>query len=466
MQRPYQLVHLIVHLILSLFILSSIAFSQSGAAKSLEIGNKWVYSKVSQGRFSKYATTHEVIGDTSINGTQYAVVTNKDRRYQRADSTKVYYYSLDNEKEWAMIDFSRPEGILEQSDDWDETKKYYLEFLGENRLYLRIDSHSGSFSYFGRTYIKGIGLFSSSSSGHGNYEGSSTTLIYTEINGLVYDDFPKIKLDYQKYINSSTFDIFISSEDAWWNGPMGPYSKFNSIEYREDNDSWLNIYKMPHPENSISLLLNSGEEGEHEIEFHSIDVYGHERNKIYTFIVDYTAPQIQGPKLDIYYGENGIRVVVEGKVIDENFHKIGFSFDERTWIWNNHKEYFSRFSVTNNIRSIFLKAYDLAGNESEVVEILFEKVSSFSLGKNYPNPFNPTTQITYELPQDSKVELLVYNSLGEEIIKLVDGNQAVGRYNINWNGQNTLGNNVPGGVYFYSISTKDFTKTRKMLLLR
>ncbi|NHZ85297.1 MAG: T9SS type A sorting domain-containing protein [Planctomycetia bacterium] len=92
--------------------------------------------------------------------------------------------------------------------------------------------------------------------------------------------------------------------------------------------------------------------------------------------------------------------------------------------------------------------------------------NNFQLMQNYPNPFNPITQISYELPQDSKVELTIYNTLGEQVVKLVDENQAIGRYSINWNGQNSFGEQVPGGIYFYTLRTKDFTKTRKMLLLR
>ncbi len=92
--------------------------------------------------------------------------------------------------------------------------------------------------------------------------------------------------------------------------------------------------------------------------------------------------------------------------------------------------------------------------------------NNFELSQIFPNPFNPTTQIFYELPQYSNVELIIYNTLGKEIIKLVNKNQAIDRYSINWNGQNSLGKQVPGGIYFYTLKTKDITQTRKMLLLR
>ena len=93
-------------------------------------------------------------------------------------------------------------------------------------------------------------------------------------------------------------------------------------------------------------------------------------------------------------------------------------------------------------------------------------LTDYFLNQNFPNPFNPSTQISYELPTESKVELVIYNMLGKEVVKLVDKNQTVGKYTINWNGRNAQGIQMPGGIYFYTLKTKEFTQTKKMLLLR
>ena len=90
----------------------------------------------------------------------------------------------------------------------------------------------------------------------------------------------------------------------------------------------------------------------------------------------------------------------------------------------------------------------------------------FTLRPAYPNPFNPVTTISYDLPKNSRVALVVYNMLGQKVVKLVDHNQVAGRYTVQWNGQDTFGRRVSSGVYFYLIIADEFTKTRRMLLLK
>jgi hypothetical protein len=87
--------------------------------------------------------------------------------------------------------------------------------------------------------------------------------------------------------------------------------------------------------------------------------------------------------------------------------------------------------------------------------------TTYSLMQNYPNPFNPTTKIQYSLPEASNVKLSVYNSIGQEVMQLVNENQTVGRYIVDLNAQN-----LPSGVYFYRLQTGKFVETKKMLLIK
>ncbi len=89
------------------------------------------------------------------------------------------------------------------------------------------------------------------------------------------------------------------------------------------------------------------------------------------------------------------------------------------------------------------------------------EVYEFSLGNNYPNPFNPTTIINYTLPQSDYVSLRVYDNLGREIQRLVDSHQEKGNYSIPFNAEN-----LPSGIYYYTISTSKNTATKKMLLVK
>ncbi len=90
----------------------------------------------------------------------------------------------------------------------------------------------------------------------------------------------------------------------------------------------------------------------------------------------------------------------------------------------------------------------------------------FGLSPNYPNPFNPSTEIVFELPRFSKVELVVYNQVGQKIRTLVDGKKRAGRYVVKWDGRDDNGRIVPGGIYVCKMVAGDFSAHTKMLFLR
>ena len=85
----------------------------------------------------------------------------------------------------------------------------------------------------------------------------------------------------------------------------------------------------------------------------------------------------------------------------------------------------------------------------------------FLLEQNYPNPFNPTTQIVYELPSEQLVSLRVYNSLGQQVAVLVDGQRPAGAYTVTFHATD-----LPSGIYFYRLIAGEFQQTHKLLLLK
>jgi hypothetical protein len=90
----------------------------------------------------------------------------------------------------------------------------------------------------------------------------------------------------------------------------------------------------------------------------------------------------------------------------------------------------------------------------------------YSLSQNYPNPFNPTTTLKYSLKQNSWVTLIIYNILGQEVKKLVDGNEYAGYRSIVWDGTNNYGNQVSSGVYFCKLIAGDFVAQKKLVIIR
>ncbi len=88
-------------------------------------------------------------------------------------------------------------------------------------------------------------------------------------------------------------------------------------------------------------------------------------------------------------------------------------------------------------------------------------VSKYELAQNFPNPFNPATNIRYSLPQASQVELSVFNLLGQKVATLVNGFEQAGGHQITFDA-----GNLESGIYFYKIDAGDFQEVRKMLLTR
>ena len=94
-------------------------------------------------------------------------------------------------------------------------------------------------------------------------------------------------------------------------------------------------------------------------------------------------------------------------------------------------------------------------------EWLGDTPSEIVLYQNYPNPFNPVTTISYSIPIKSQVELVIYNTLGERIKKLVNKEKEAGSYQIEFDA--TV---LPSGIYFYRLQAGSFVETKKMVLLK
>jgi uncharacterized protein (DUF1330 family) len=104
--------------------------------------------------------------------------------------------------------------------------------------------------------------------------------------------------------------------------------------------------------------------------------------------------------------------------------------------------------------------YDSLLIQSSPVSVKKETIYSFSILQNFPNPFNPSTTISYEIPERNFVTLKVYDILGNEIAILVNQEKQVGKYKVEFTARD-----LSSGVYFYSLSTGNYFSTKKMILL-
>ena len=92
--------------------------------------------------------------------------------------------------------------------------------------------------------------------------------------------------------------------------------------------------------------------------------------------------------------------------------------------------------------------------------------TAVALHQNVPNPFNPATTISFDLPQPGHARIEVFSVEGRLIASLLNHSMTAGQHMVTWRGQTTKGQIAPSGIYYYRLSTGSFTETRKMILLK
>lgn len=110
---------------------------------------------------------------------------------------------------------------------------------------------------------------------------------------------------------------------------------------------------------------------------------------------------------------------------------------------------------------INIDGYSWNSQIANSVEQINNTPDDYSLSQNYPNPFNPSTNIQFSIPQSAYVSLEVFNTLGERMGVLVSEELSAGVYNFDWNAEG-----LTSGVYFYTLRTDEFSKTKKMILTK
>jgi len=108
--------------------------------------------------------------------------------------------------------------------------------------------------------------------------------------------------------------------------------------------------------------------------------------------------------------------------------------------------------------------YDIDITLSETEAVLEAK--NTNLLANYPNPFNPSTTISFGVNEPAEVSIDIFNVRGQKVRSLVSGMYGVGVHNVVWNGLSDDGRAVGSGVYFYRMVAGDYSGVKKMLLLK
>ncbi len=164
-----------------------------------------------------------------------------------------------------------------------------------------------------------------------------------------------------------------------------------------------------------------------------------------------TVTELNNSGFDIERGVNG------------TWTKIGFVNGNGTSTAIHNYEYTDNRLNTGSY-NYRLKQIDFNGNfeyHNLSNEVLVGVPVSFSLSQNYPNPFNPTTKIDFQLPSDGNINLSVFDNSGREVMNVLNEFKSAGYYSVNVNASS-----LSSGIYFYKISSGNFSAVKKMMLIK
>ena len=123
----------------------------------------------------------------------------------------------------------------------------------------------------------------------------------------------------------------------------------------------------------------------------------------------------------------------------------------------------------NKITGTIAHFSDIALSQSTDIPTAIEenpRPSGFTLSQNFPNPFNPETTISFEMPVQSHVKITIYNLIGQYVKTLVNEIKPIGTYSVVWDGTDASGTRVTSGLYFYRIDAGNFSQTKKLIMMK
>jgi type IX secretion system substrate protein len=181
------------------------------------------------------------------------------------------------------------------------------------------------------------------------------------------------------------------------------------------------------------------------------------------------------PYITEYYPHEDTLVIYSGDIINfsvSTFDKEGdniFNAWKLNEMYSYKRDSFYDFKSTdypNGINNVSVEVTDnqYTNVQSWIVDI--RPAKKYELAQNYPNPFNGTTTIPFELQKDGNVNITIYDVLGRKVKTLINKPYAFGKHTITWDGTDAKGNDISSGIYLYRIKSNEYSKTKRLLLLR
>jgi len=133
---------------------------------------------------------------------------------------------------------------------------------------------------------------------------------------------------------------------------------------------------------------------------------------------------------------------------------------------SENSSWYTLVDETGNQKYQYLIRAYVSFNLTDTQNNINQTEYTFELKQNYPNPFNPSTSISYFIPQKGKVEIVIWDIMGNKVLELENGEKVSGNNVSEWLGNNSRGEKVPSGVYFYTLKYKNNVQTKKMMFIK
>jgi photosystem II stability/assembly factor-like uncharacterized protein len=489
--------------------LSGVLGNQGVVFITADGGNNWILRFVGSSVANAYFSNLQIGWANNWDGTLYKTINGGSSWEEKAYNCSKFYF-LNNYNSWGLFDLNR---IFYSDNGWDGYDEQIQSVTAE---YLQSITIKDSLNIFicGQKNIIGTSdggknwsiYFSSSANQElnsitaiNNYVwavGNFGQVVCSKDNGNSFENFylPAYWLSDVYFIDDNKGFIvggniegeFFLTTDAgltWDSLETAPQSEgFNKIKFSSDSIGFMSskegIYKSLDQGNTWQLVKTGY--------FLPLESIG---NSIWTasineIIVSTDLGQIWNT-IEVYEINSSVSNIESISFIDENNGWIsvsdgriykssdgGFNWNEEDRLagvsLNSVKFYKNNCGWAAGSGGIILHYGDETTN---ITEEKYTLIESYNLSQNFPNPFNPSTTIRYEIPQQSFVTIKIYDVLGNEIATLVNEEKPAGEYEVEFSakGGSASGGNaysLPSGVYFYTLSSGNFFSTKKMILLR
>ena len=279
-----------------------------------------------------------------------------------------------------------------------------------------------------------------------------------------------VRVPYQEFHDSPNYTY--SAWVAWNADPNWGYVFWQDGEIYPDEDALRHVDLWFHASNQSVRTILHNDEGEEVAVGSTMDETGVD---VFDYAWHHVAVTLENNSI--------IKVFIDGLIADS---------DTSEWpiVYNGFADLFLGARPNDDVGETAVKMvgymdrvriYDYPLSDAEI-EYLFlsegpdggvvsvkdevQTPQTTALHANFPNPFNPTTTVSYDLDRISDVELAVYDMMGRRIRTLVSASQAAGSYQVQWDGTNARGEQLASGVYLYQLRAGERVETRKMMLIK